>query len=431
MSVDICTFRARIGLFDLSKSDGRKPKYKKPRYKTTKWNISIFLLLCCVTSSVSSPPPTSNHHLPGSTHRYRQLTTYTAQLPDIQDNLSSELKNSLSGFQGINHNKICKIINGNRRSIGYQISSWNCGRGLMSSTGSVSDKLLDIKLFIQKNKPSIFGIIESDIHGVKSPSNRKKTYSREDILEQLNIEGYSILLPDTWDTYNQARIIVYGRDDMKIKQRKNPDNIKDLPSITLEVGIGRERKTLVNFYYREWTSGISGDNSIGGQLDRFSRQVDYWKSIGAEDRDIILIGDANYCSQSCTSPDYPADNKAIANIANDFFLEDSMFQLIDQFTRTELRGNTVQKSCIDHITTDVPTKCRDTNVEVGGNSNHLCVTTTKLAKEIVVRPATVKNRSYKYFVKENFLQEIKYTDFAGILEEKDGQSCPYQDFSDK
>ena len=100
-----------------------------------------------------------------------------------------------------------------------------------------------------------------------------------------------------------------------------------------------------------------------------------------------------------------------------------MFQLIDQFTRTELRGNTVQKSCIDHITTNVPTKCRDTKVEVGGNSDHLCVTTTKLAKEIVVRPATVKKRSYKYFVKENFLQEIKYTDFGGVLEEEDADKA--------
>ena len=122
-------------------------------------------------------------------------------------------------------------------------------------------------------------MIESDIHGINSPSNRKTTYTKDDILEQLFIEGYSIFLPDTWVKCDQARIIVYARDDIKVKQRTNPDNISDLPSITLEIGRGRERKSLVNYYYREWTGGVSGDKSHTGQIDRFSRQVQNWKSL--------------------------------------------------------------------------------------------------------------------------------------------------------
>ena len=212
---------------------------------------------------------------------------------------------------------------------------------------------------------------------------------------------------------------MYAKEDLKIKQRKNPDTVKDLPSITLEIGVGREKRTLDNFYYREWTGGVSGDKSQQAQLDRFSRQVQHWKSLRSEDKDVVLLGDANFCSLSCSDPDYPAENKSIANIANDFFLEESMFQLIDQVTRTEIRGNQVQKGCIDHITTNAPTKCINTVVEVGGNSDHLAVTTTKLAKDVVVRPAVIKKRSYKHFVKENFIREIKYTDFRPVLEEDD------------
>ena len=96
---------------------------------------------------------------------------------------------------------------------------------------------------------------------------------------------------------------------------------------------------MVNFYYREWTSGVTGDSSHQGQLKRFSKQVQYWKSIRLEDRDVVLLGDANFCSLSCSDQDYAAELKSIANIANDFYLEDSMFKLIDQFTRTDLRGN--------------------------------------------------------------------------------------------
>ena len=78
---------------------------------------------------------------------------------------------------------------------------------------------------------------------------------------------------------------------------------------------------------------------------------------------------------------------------------------------------------MDHITTNVPTKCINTAVLVGGNSDHLATTTTKLAKEIVVRPAVIKKRSYKYFVKEDFLREVKYTDFRPVLQENDADKA--------
>ena len=59
-----------------------------------------------------------------------------------------------------------------------------------------------------------------------------------------------IILPDTWDIFSQSRIIVYAKDDIKIKQRKNPDSIKDLPSITLEVGLSKILlKWVVKFHF--------------------------------------------------------------------------------------------------------------------------------------------------------------------------------------
>ena len=93
----------------------------------------------------------------------------------------------------------------------------------MSGNNASSDKLLNLTLFIENHKPSLLGIIESDIHGILTPSNRKTTFSKDDILDQLHIEGYSIILPDTWNSYNQARLIIYVRDDIKIKQRRDPD----------------------------------------------------------------------------------------------------------------------------------------------------------------------------------------------------------------
>ena len=69
--------------------------------------------------------------------------------------------------------------------------------------------------------------------------------------------------------------------------------VADLPSITFEIGLGRARKTIVNFYYREWTNGISGDKSLDGQFERLGRQIAEWKNLLSEGKDFFCLGDAN------------------------------------------------------------------------------------------------------------------------------------------
>ena len=110
----------------------------------------------------------------------------------------------------------------------------------------------------------------------------------------------------------------------------------------------------MNYYYRERTSGISGDRSEPDQIERFSRQVDIWRSLKSEPRDLILLGDANFFLLSPHNPDYPQHLKNISNIATDFYIEEGISPLIDQFTRTELKRDRIEKSCLDHIHTSTP-----------------------------------------------------------------------------
>ena len=49
-----------------------------------------------------------------------------------------------------------------------------------------------------------------------------------------------------------------------------------LPIVSCEIGVGKEKKTRVNFFfYREWTSGVSGLDDIGSQSERLKRQVNH------------------------------------------------------------------------------------------------------------------------------------------------------------
>ena len=92
-------------------------------------------------------------------------------------------------------NQLAHSISGNRR-LGYKISFWNCRCKLINQSGSDTNKLVDIKKFIERNKPLIFGIIESDLYSPASIRNRCLKLSTSDLKEKLKIEGYNIELPD-------------------------------------------------------------------------------------------------------------------------------------------------------------------------------------------------------------------------------------------
>ena len=109
-------------------------------------------------------------------------------------------------------NVLSHMTHGNRGRLGYNIAAWNCGRGLLTASPEESIKFVEIKEFIQNNNPHLLAIIESDLHGPNTSANRVTTFSTEEIKEKLNIDGYSIELPESWSKYHQARILVYVSD---------------------------------------------------------------------------------------------------------------------------------------------------------------------------------------------------------------------------
>ena len=109
----------------------------------------------------------------------------------------------------------------------------------------------------------------------------------------------------------------------------------------------------------------------------------------------------------------------LANLIHDFNLEQSFVQVVERYTRTELRGNSIQKGCLDHISTNSPGKYEASEVVAGGNSDHLAVMILKRSKEIRTKPEVVRKRSYKHFNKDDFLREVKFTNFDSVLEEAD------------
>ena len=111
-------------------------------------------------------------------------------------------------------NKLAHALQGNKRNLGYKYLSWNCARGFLSNR-----KIDDLKVTINRHKPQLVGVSEVDFHRNENNSNQEATnnLSTEQLFEKLNIPGYNLFLPKSWDTLNTARIIVYAKGDLKIK----------------------------------------------------------------------------------------------------------------------------------------------------------------------------------------------------------------------
>ena len=69
-------------------------------------------------------------------------------------------------------------------------------------------------------------------------------------------------------------------------------------------------------------------------------------------------------------------HKDLANIVQEFLLAESCEQLVNKYTRVQTNGDHVQRSCIDHVITNVISKCTPPEVMSGGNSDHMAVLVT-------------------------------------------------------
>ena len=182
----------------------------------------------------------------------------------------------------------------------------------------------------------------------------------------------------------------------------------DLQSISIEIGLKREKKTCFNMFYREFTGGVSGFSNLAAQKDRLHRQIEHWKLLYANNKDVVILGDCNLCADQWHTDSY--FNKELALMVQDFLLEYASQQIVKEPTRIEMVRRVLTKSCIDHCYTDVPEKIHGPFLDAVGNSDHMSVRILKFCRAPVIRPQAVKMRSYKAFDIGGFLTDIYLSD---------------------
>ena len=235
MGISLQSYRIRIGNFNIFRNRCAK---KQANVKNTMAPITSLLYLVCVLllyliarASISPPSQLYKSH----------LLDYKTGEENLL--LSQLICTGLNWSYGADSNKLAHSLLGNRnKKLGYKITFWNCRRKLVNHTNDDTNKLVDIKLFISKHQPHVFGVVESDLYSPASAANRSLKLTRNELFEKLRIEGYDIALPCTWEHYGQARVLVFVKSDLNYKILPVNPSVIDLPNVTLEIGIGREKK---------------------------------------------------------------------------------------------------------------------------------------------------------------------------------------------
>ena len=167
--------------------------------------------------------------------------------------------------------------------------------------------------------------------------NRVK-YSAADLSEYLKVDGYTIEFPSSWDVHGQARLICYVSKEIKYSRRILNANYDHLPTITLEIGLGKATRTIIHYYYREWKCGVTGESSHNSQLNYIKQHISQWKEIVDSNRNFVTLGDANLCALSWN--DQNVRYKELSEEVINFHLEESCFQLVNKPTRVQsVEGN--------------------------------------------------------------------------------------------
>ena len=173
-------------------------------------------------------------------------------------------------------NKQMHILNGNIAKL--KLINWNKGKSWSHNV------IHEIQHIISEETPSIMALHEF---------NHRKI----DDIDEVQINGYDLLLDDMYNTYDMARTAVYIKNYVKYVRRHDLE-IKGEAIVAVTVHPTRSKPVNVISYYRQWQilkseSTVSNSNTEKAQKQRMEAIAKKMtKSIS--ERESIFLSDTKY-----------------------------------------------------------------------------------------------------------------------------------------
>ena len=159
------------------------------------------------------------------------------------------------------------------------------------------------------------------------------------------------------------------------------------------------------------------------QVSELEALLDVWRNCTNDpnNKDFLALGDMNLCALKWDNQNY--EYKDLANKLKDFMNEEDCFQAVSDYTRIRLVGDSIQRSCIDHVIANCATKVSNPVLLGVGKSDPLGVSVTKSSKEVRTFARTTRKRIYKQFDKKAFVSDLtdakRRGKFLGVLAASD------------
>ena len=282
---------------------------------------------------------------------------------------------------------------------GLNVCSWNIRRGLVKRES-------ELKNIINTNYLSVIFLVETDTYAI----NQEEDYQ---------ISGFKTLVQKKKDTNSPTRIICLV--DKKLASRtliRHDLTSTDFPSIWLELEQTNQKNMLMGGFYREWSPG--GEKSIEAQLKAMRVFTNQIEQAALENKNIVILGDANLCSIKWNSPNFL--HKKISDELQDTLTNCGLSQIQMGITYTADRlsaGGSEITSALDHIyiSTSIENKIRTRKLDTSATDHLPIVVNIEDHSPIKTKTAPdqpVLRRSMKNFNKTRWTDSLRNRDWSNM-----------------
>ena len=280
---------------------------------------------------------------------------------------------------------------------------------------SLVNKISEVKSIAKEHNPHILGISEAELRNIGNRFDQKK----------LKIPGYNLLFPKSWTVHGYARVVVYVKSCLQYQQVHELEG-DTVQSVWLKGGHKNSKQIYFCHSYREHTSTLGSSlqtqrEYLGIFLNQWEEAIDHGHGQAGEPNEVHVMGDMNIdvLGDRWLQPDYHLVSlsrmvHSVCNAAN-------FSQLVTAPTRAQFNtiSGVTSMSCIDHIYTNYKFRCSLPACIPFGGSDHDMICYTRFSKDPPSPAKTIKKRSYKNFVKGDFLADLQKVDWTDVYIAKD------------
>ena len=413
--IDISQYRSRIGTFYQKMRSLNSRKYvSECQFNQQAGNKVIFtlkiILLILIQVQVSLSPCIKKQQPVIS---FKNLPCTTGGVPVQPHHGDSHQLDDVAQPE-MKYRKVCRIYTPNFLAR-YTYGNKQSQRGIKNihlNIRSLSNKVVEVKNIILEQSPHIFGISECEL----------RNHAGFDV-DKLKVPGYTILFPKSWSQHGLARVVVYVKKSFKFKQVHDiGDDL--VQSVWLKGGFNNSRDIYFCHFYREHTSTLG--SSISTQREQLGKFLTQWEEATVHDNshginEVHISGDMNLDSLSGRWLQSDYHLVTLSRLVQTSCNLGNFSQLVQVPTRYQY-NNTKQEtdySCIDHVYTNSRLRCSGIMVTPFGSSDHDLVGYIRLTKIPPEPSRTIRKRTYKNFVLEEFLEDLKSVDWSEVLIETD------------